>query len=338
MNNTVLVTGGNGFLGSYVCTLLAQKGYTPISYDIAPPRDACQFIHKNHAATIKYVNGQITDLSRVLAVCKEQHVNTIVHAAGFVDVAGSLEQPYHTYRVNTEGSIVIFEAARLLNLRRVVLISSNAVYHRKAYEPIDELHPVFSPAHGNLAGHYGASKLVSEIIGLTYCSFNGVDLLVLRMSSIYGFGMQNPMYIKPMVESTVLGRPCDFSTGGEMRRDYTYVLDSATGVLKATEIEGKGVEQRVLNVSGGRLYSAREVAEVVREVVPGARISIGDGLTDIEKSDIQARGVLDCRKAKEVLGYSAEYDLHRGVREYVALMREYLQWKEEGGSKNEKDI
>ena len=331
MKRAILITGGNGFLGSYVAALLAETGHPVISYDMAPPREACKFIQRNHQAEIKYVNGQITDLSRILAVCKRTEVRAIVHAAGFVDVAGSVEQPYLTYRINTEGSIVMYEAARLLDLDRVVLISSNAVYQRKRYEPIDEMHSVFSPSHGNPAAHYGASKIASEIIGLTYCAFNGVDVIALRMSSIYGFGMQNPMYIKPMVESAVLGQPCEFPTGGDMPRDYTYVRDSAKAVIKALGVDKGRIEQRVFNVSGGTLYSAREVAEFVKEVVPGAAISIGAGLTELEKSDIQGRGVLDCSKAKEVLGYSAEYDLRSGVREYVALMREYLQWQQHKG-------
>lgn len=335
MNKTILVTGGNGFLGSYICHLLAEKGYRVVSYDMSPLRKENFFIQQPFNKSIIYFNGQITDLSRVITICKKMNVNIIVHTAAFVNVESSIEQPYFTYKVNSEGAIVIYEAARLLNIKRVVLISSNAVYQKKEYEPIDENHSVFSPNNGNLAAHYGASKLVAEIIGLTYCSFNKIDLIVLRMSSIYGFGMQNPMYIKPMVENAVLGSTSKFSTGSEMKRDYTYVKDSAKAVLKAIEVDSKSLAQRVFNISGEKLYSAREVANIVKDIIPASIIEIGSGLSILEQSDIKARGVLDCTKAKKLLGYNPEYTLREGMQDYANLLKFFLQknFKED---KNEK--
>ncbi len=325
MPKTIMVTGGSGFLGSYVCRLLAEQGYRVVSYDIVPLQGKRLYVHKPVRDSILYARGQITDLSHVIAVCQRMDVDAIVHAAAFVGVEDSVEQAYFTYEVNSKGAIVVYETARLLNMERVVLISSNAVYQAKQYEPIDEKHPVFSPSSGNPAAHYGASKLAAEIIGLTYCMFNGVDLIALRMSSIYGFGMQNPLYVKPMVESAVLGVSCNFPTGGDMQRDYTYVRDSARAVLGAVEADSTQLSQRVFNISGGRLYSARQVADIVKELVPTARLEIGPGLSIIEQSDIKARGMLDCTRAKEVLGYSPGYDLRQGIQDYIALMNRYLQ-------------
>ncbi len=325
MDKAVMVTGGNGFLGSYVCCQLAERGYQVVSYDIAPPRPANQFIQAPSRDSIRYYNGQVTDLSRILGVCQAAKVSAIVHTAAVLGHVGAVEQPYATYQVNTLGPLMVFEAARLFNLDRVVFISSNAVYQKKQYEPMDELHPIFSPSSGNLATHYGASKAAAEVIGLTYFTFNAVDLIILRMASVYGFGTQNPMYIKPMVENSVLGLPTSFPTGAEMVRDYTYVKDSASAVLKALEADGAALSQRVFNTSAGKLYSAGEVARIVKEIVPDAQIEIGPGLTDLERSDIQARGALDCRKAKEEMGYLPVHDLRRGIQDYVATVRSYLE-------------
>ena len=75
--------------------------------------------------------------------------------------------------------------------------------------------------------------MAAEAAGLAYASFQELDFLSLRVTAIYGFGMRSPMYIKPMVEDAVLGRPTRFATGGRMKRDYTHVLDCADGVLAA---------------------------------------------------------------------------------------------------------
>jgi UDP-glucose 4-epimerase len=323
MTDCILVTGGNGFLGSYVCAELAAHGSRVISYDLKGASGPALAVQQPHRQAIQEVKGQVTDLSRVLAVCREGNVRVVVHTAAFVEVGGSVEQPYFTYKVNTEGSIVMYEAARLLGLERVVLISSNAVYQRKEAEPIGERHSVFSPSEGNLAAHYGASKVAAEVIGLTYGDFNGIDFIALRMSSVYGFGMNLPLYVRPMVESAVDGRPCQLPSGASMRRDYTYVKDSARAVLLALQAKSGGLSQRVFNISGGRTYTAQQVAECVNRIVPGAKVAIGEGLSAIEASDIQTRGALDCSKAGELLGYRAEYDLERGIANYVRMYRAY---------------
>jgi nucleoside-diphosphate-sugar epimerase len=334
MEKTIMVTGGSGFLGSYVCKILSEHGYKVVSYDMRPPRGESLFIQKSCQSEIKYENGQVTDLSRVLTVCKAMKVNKIVHIASYVDVGGSVEQPSLTYKVNTEGSIVIYEAARFLDIDRIVLISSNAVYQKKKYEPINEKHPVFSPFNGNLAAHYGASKIAAEIIGLTYSTFNGLDLIILRMSSIYGFGMQIPLYVKPMVENAVLNMSSNFPTGGSMLRDYTYVKDSAKAVYNAIEVDNNHLNQKVFNISGGKLYSAIEVAKIVKDEIHAADIQINEKLSPIEESDIKARGVLDCSKAKEILGYFPKYDLKHGVQEYISLFCTYLEDRKGGDGKN----
>jgi UDP-glucose 4-epimerase len=326
-----MVTGGNGFLGSHICRALAESGLSVIAYDAAPASDRCAFVQEPFGGQIRYASGQVTDLGRVLAVCRELGVAHIVHTAAFVEVGGSVDQPSSTYKVNIEGSIVMYEAARLLGLGRVVLISSNAVYQTKSYEPIDERHPVFVPDAGNPAAHYGASKLAAEIIGLTYADFNAVDFVALRPSAIYGFGMNLPLYVKPMVEAAVAGATCRFESGAEMRRDYTYVKDCARAVLQVLQAHHNPLNQRVFNVSSGKTSTAADVARTVAEIIPGARIEIGPGLSPTETSDIRARGALDWRKAHEAFGYGPTYDLKRGLEDYVETLRAYNRSTSNGG-------
>ena len=328
---TVMVTGGNGFLGSHICRELAESGLTVIAYDAAPASNRCAFVQMPFCGRIRHASGQVTDLGRVLAVCREFGVVHIVHAAAFVEVGGSVDQPSSTYRINVEGSIVMYEAVRLLGLGRVVLISSNAVYQAKSYEPIDERHPVFAPDAGSPAAHYGASKLAAEIIGLTYADFNAVDFVALRPSAIYGFGMNLPLYVKPMVEAAVAGATCRFETGAEMRRDYTYVKDCARAVVQVLQGHHTALIQRVFNISSGKISTAADVARTVAEIVPSARIEIGPGLTATETSDIRARGALDWRKAHDAFGYTPAYDLKRGLEEYVETLRAYNRSTTKGG-------
>ena len=84
------------------------------------------------------------------------------------------------------------------------------------------------------------------------------------------------MYIKPMVENAVLGKPTIFVTGGPMKRDYTHVLDCREAiVLTINAPRWQRATQRVFNISAGRTYTAAEVAVIVRHVIPEADIKIG---------------------------------------------------------------
>lgn len=327
MTDTTLVTGGNGFLGRYICARLAHGGRQVISYDMTPANLEAEFILDPVKDQITYVRGQVTDLSRVMATCQRYAIREIVHAAGFVDVEGAAEQSNFTYQVNTFGSIVMFEAACLQSVRRVLLISSDAVYQACEREPIGEGHAVFSPVNGSLAGHYGASKLAAEIIGLTYADQAGFDLVVLRPASFYGFGMQRSLYIKPFIESAVMGQSCHIPSGAEMPRDYTYVDDVAEAVMKALDAEAKQLTQRVFNVSGGRSYRAEEVVELILQLLPKAQLSIGKGLTAFEERSRMAHGCLDISQAQIALDYRPQYDLSAGLQEYIKTLRGFREWK-----------
>ena len=320
MPMNVLVTGGAGFLGGYVMAALAKQGHEAFAYDIAPPGAETLAISPGVAA--RFSAGQINDIARLFDVCRTDQIDAIVHTAGIVGLELSLEQPVATYQTNVMGLVNVCEVARQLRMRRVILVSSNAAYHKGTGSSLFETDPVFSIREGNPAGHYGTSKMAAEAIGLAYATFQELDFLSLRVTAIYGFGMRVPMYIKPMVENAVLGRPTRFATGGRMKRDYTHVLDCADGIIAALHApRWTAGEQRVINIASGRARTAAEVARIVREAIPGADIEIGDTLTPLEEQNVKMRASLDVSAAKRLLDWSPKWPLEAGVSEYAETFR-----------------
>jgi UDP-glucose 4-epimerase len=319
----VLVTGGTGFLGGYVMAALEAAGHAPIAYDVAPPAPEMLAVAPTLAA--RFRAGQTTDLARLFDICRAEKIDAIVHAAGIVGLETSLAQPVVTYQTNIMGLVNVCEAARQLGIRKLISISSNAAYHKGAGDALVETDPPFSVSAGNPAGHYGTSKMAGEAIGMAYATFQEVDFLSLRITAIYGFGMRAPMYIKPMVENAVRGVPTRFATGGPMKRDYTYVFDCCDAILRALNAPrlGQG-EQRVLNVAAGKACTAAEVAETVRRIIPGADIEIGDALTPLEQENVKMRAPLDVSAAKRLLGWSAQWPLEKGIRQYAERFGEYV--------------
>jgi len=315
-----MITGGSGFLGTYVARVLAERGDRVVIFDAAGPVPELAALTAQFERQIVYVRGQILDLSSLLRGVQQHRVERIFHAAALYDPPYSLEEPALTFQVNVNGTINVLEVARFLGLQRVVQSSSIAVYAPRQYEPIDELHPILLPSAGNPLGAYGASKAAAEIVGLSYYSSNGVDFIALRNSAIYGYGMRYPMYIKPMVENSVRKLPTRFATGGDMRRDYTHVKDIAQAVLKALDVPASTLTQRIFNIGSGTMHSATQVAETVRKILPEADIEIGAGLSKLEQSDMRARGMLDLSAAQQQLKYEPLYALEDGIRDYIKMV------------------
>lgn len=319
----VLVTGGAGFLGGYVMAALRRQGHQAFAYDIAPPGAETLVISPDIAA--RFRAGQINDIARLVDVCRTEKIDAIVHTAAIVGLEVSLQQPVATYQTNLMGLVNVCEVARQLRMRRVVLVSSNAAYHKGSGSSLVESDPAFSIHDGNPAGHYGTSKMAAEAIGLAYASFQELDFLSLRVTAIYGFGMRSPMYIKPMVENAVLGRPTRFASGGRMKRDYTHALDCADGIVAALQApRWTAGEQRVINIACGKARTAAEVAGIVRDAIPGADIEIGDALTPLEEQNVKMRASLDVSAAKRLLDWSPKWPLEAGISEYAETFRRNL--------------
>lgn len=319
--STIMITGGAGFLGTYVTRMLAERGDRVVIFDAAGSAPELAVLTAPFEQNIVRVRGQILDLSSLLRCVQQHSVERIFHAAALYDPPYSLEDPAITFQVNVNGTINVLEAARFLGVKRVVHSSSIAVYAPRQYEPINEIHPILLPSAGNPLGPYGASKAAAEIVGLTYYSTNGVDFVALRNSAIYGYGMRYPMYIKPMIENSLRKQPTRFASGGDMRRDYTHVKDIAQAVLKALDAPASVLTQRVFNIGSGNMHSATQVAETVRSLLPQADIEIAAGLSDLEQSDMRARGTLDLTAARQQLKYEPAYSLEAGIRDYIEMFR-----------------
>jgi nucleoside-diphosphate-sugar epimerase len=319
----VLVTGGAGFLGGYAMSALAAAGHNAVAYDIALPSDEMLAVTPSLASSCRL--GSIDDFGRLVEICRIEDIDAIVHTAGRVGLEPSLADPIAFYQTNIMGLVNVCEAARQLGVRKLVSISSNAAYHKGVGEKLSEADPPFSITEANPAGHYGTSKMAGEAIGMAYSTIHDVDFLSLRVTAIYGFGMRSPMYLKPMVEGAVLGKPVRFSTGGPMKRDYTHVFDCCDAVVMAIDApRWKPGTQRILNISAGRTCTAAELAAIVRHVIPGADIMIGDGLTPLEQANVRMRAPLDISVAKRLLGWSPKWQIEDGIRQYADRFRAYV--------------
>jgi nucleoside-diphosphate-sugar epimerase len=318
---TVLITGGNGFVGSYVARELALAGHPVVAYGRNAVSVPLARVQAPGAERITWVKGDVADAARLRETAEAHGAAAIVHAA---TAGANTARPPANYEVDVMGGVHACDVARALGLARVILISSNAVYGPRIHEPMDERHPTVSIVGANAFGHYGAGKLAMEIAGLAFATRNRVDVLALRLSAVYGFAMSGDLHVRPFVEAIAAGTGLVRETSGDMIRDFVSVKDCARATRLALTAPLNMPAQRVFNISYGRLHRARDVVDHLKDLVPEAKIAIGPGMTQTESEDARTRGALDGRAAKALLGFQAEHDLRAGLADYLAEQRAFL--------------
>jgi UDP-glucose 4-epimerase len=312
MDPSVLITGGAGFLGAHAARALAQRGDRVVLYDNVStglPQNLLPFRDR-----VKLVHGDILDLSFLMRTMKAEEVKRIIHTAALVNFASTIEKPALTAKINIEGTINVLEASRILGIERFMDISSEEVYGQFPYEPLEEDHPV-SPIIP-----YSITKVAAQRYEEFFHTFFGLDVVIIRTSWVYGWGLPRARPPRTFVENSLRGIPMEMETGGDHRVDHTYIDDFVQGALLAFDV--KEPKNRIFNVASGKSYTFKEMAEMVEKIVPGAKISVGPGLLKYADGvSAPQKGALSIERARSELGYQPRFELFEGLRKYADSLR-----------------
>ena len=239
---TILVTGGTGFVGLPIVRNLVDGREEPVLYDLMPNMGPIG----NISGKFCVVRGDILDLPHLLRTIKEHDIDKIIHLAYFGDAA-SRKNPYGAVETSLVGTTNVFEAARILDLEKVVWASSGAVYGPAAYyggqaAVMDEEKPT------KPNGMYGACKVFNEFTGQFYCSEYGLDIIALRLTSVYGAGRHHSAYYTgEIIEDPARGKPVKIPLSSAEEHDFIYVEDVARAFILASRV--KKPEHNIFNIS-----------------------------------------------------------------------------------------
>ncbi len=313
-----LITGGTGVNGAATAHLLVSQGQRPVLLDNRVDMSLVADI----ADDVEVVTGDILDGPALQEVVAAHGITHIVHMAALMP--GPAEaNPAAAIAIGVDGTLNVLEAARACNIRRVVYTSSNAFigdvrgkHGHPEFAPLDESLPP------NPADMYGVTKVCSETLGNYYRKRYGVDFVALRYPSIYGPGKLArhgvlALYGK-LIEDVIAGREFSIPRGGDQRNDVVYVGDVAHSIALALNAEG--LTQGTFNVGTGRGVTLKDFATVLKRIFPDSRIDIGPGL-DFREGYKQSYCIFDIGKARQQLGYEPQYDLERGIEDYVESIR-----------------
>ncbi|MDQ7792926.1 MAG: NAD-dependent epimerase/dehydratase family protein [bacterium] len=320
-----MVTGGTGIVGSYVVRELVRCGHRPVVVDLAPPAGS----HDQLAGTADYYAADIRELSVMLELCQTHGVSTIFHLAALTGRA-SYHQPMVPFRVNLEGTMNVFEAARLTGVRRLVMASSRNVYRSfegtphgpPSYLPVPEEYPPDPQAP------YEVMKFTAERMGMFYRSRFGLEFAAFRFATYYAAERivaandRSGALIEKMhtlMLNSLRGRPTTYAAGSERKVDCVYVGDLARAFVLAGE--APSLPSAVYNVGSGQAKTIADLVHVLRLAVPGTRIDIGAGHDFGEGASPGRTGVLDIRRACRDLGYRPHWTFQDGVLECLERAR-----------------
>jgi UDP-glucose 4-epimerase len=298
---STMVTGGLGYVGRHLVARLARDGERVVSYnrdfaDSDDPQVVC-------------VQGELFDVPRLVRTLEEHAVERIVHTAAMSHPELSIDFPVTTFAANVDGTVQLLEAARLAGVRRVVNFSSHCSYGHIDADPVPEDAPLRPTTP------YGVTKVATELMGSVYRKLYGVEVVSLRVSEVYGPGNRMHTVLTDMLRAALDGDRYALDEGGDHRVEYIHVDDAAEAGVAAATAERPG--QDVYNVTGGRQVTLAEAADVVRAIVPGARIEIGPGYI----ATLDRQGRQDITAAERDLGYQPRWTLEDGVRAYAEWLR-----------------
>jgi dTDP-L-rhamnose 4-epimerase len=344
---SILVTGGAGFLGSYVVDDLLAGGHEVRILDSLDPQVHPGGLRPDHlSADAELLVGDVR--SRDALVEALDGVEAVVHLAARVGVGQSMYELDGYTDVNTRGTAVLLEALAERDIRRLVVASSMSIYgeglYRRpdgsvaddvertraqllagAWDPAAELRPVPTPEWKapRLSSVYALTKYDQETLCLLWGAAYDVPTVALRFFNAYGprQALSNPYTgVLAIFASRYLnGRSPRVFEDGEQRRDFVSARDVARACrLALTAPDAPG---RAVNVASGRDVTVLEVARILAEAL---ELEIEPEVTRQARVGDIRHCFADTQLARDVLGFSAEVGLEDGVAELVEWLRDQI--------------
>jgi len=302
----ILVTGGAGFIGSHICSLLIENGHEVIVID-----NLSTGKKENLNEKAKFYEKDIR--SNLDKIFEEEKFDVIIHEAAQINVRNSMENPINDAEINILGSLNLIELSKKFGVKKFIYASSGgAMYGNPEKIPCDEEHKI------NPLSPYGFSKGAVE----WYLVNSGLKFCVLRYSNVYG-PRQDPKgeagVISIFIDSLMEGKKCFINGNGEQTRDFVFVEDVARANLIGLEREG------YFNIGTGEEVSVNDLFEKIKK-------NIGKGEKE-HRDEIKGevfRISLDVSKAFRELNWKSEVGIDEGLKRTVESFLEKASPKTNG--------
>lgn len=299
-NQTILVTGGAGFIGSHLVDRLNPDNDVRILDDF---RNATDY---NIPSEVEVIEGDIRN-EKLLSAATDG-IDIIFHQAAIVSVEQSIDDPITSEQINVGGTLALLEAARKENAR-LVYASSTAIYGEPSTIPVSESHPT------NPQSPYGAQKLSGDVYVRMYSDIYDLETIALRYFNVFGPRQSGGPYggvISIFTDQAVEGRPLTIEGDGTQTRDFVHVKDIVQANILAAATNNTG---KSYNVGTGNETSVLELAEIIQEITDTKSEIVYD---KPRPGDVK-HSCANIDMIQQELGFNPTVDLTDGLSELIHL-------------------
>lgn len=311
MAKTALVTGAAGFIASHITRALVGRGYAVRAFDDLSGGMQWSRIADLREHGVTLMQGSVLDAVALAEAVRG--VDVIFHHAALVSVAESVGEPLRYHQADATGTLMVLEAARKANVRRLVYASTSAAYGDDPEQPKRES---MVPAPGS---PYAVAKFAGECYVSAYARLHGMQTVALRYFNVFGPG-QNPKSqygaaIPNIVSRMLKGQRPTIFGDGEQTRDFCHVDNVVSANLLAAESD-KAAGQAV-NVGCGVAISVNQIVRSVNAIT-GANVEADHA--PARPGEVR-HSLADITAARELLGYEPVLMFEEGLRQAIEWYR-----------------
>lgn len=308
MTKKILVTGADGFIGSHLTEQLVKQGYDVKAFVLYNSFNSWGWLDEADAEVKNNIDvfaGDIRDPHGVKEAMKG--CDAVLHLAALIAIPYSYHSPDTYIDTNVKGTLNIVQAARELNVAKVVHTSTSEVYGTAQFVPITEKHPLQGQSP------YSASKIGADQIAMSFYSSFQTPVSIIRPFNTYG-PRQSARAVIPTVIIQILAGQKQIKLGAiQPTRDFNYIMDTVRGFISILESEHSIGE--VINIGSNYEITIGDTVQLIAELMQTEIeiITDSDRLRPI-KSEVE-RLWADNQKAKKLLNWEPEYGTLDGLRQ-----------------------
>ena len=318
MEERVLVTGADGFIGSHLTELLVEKGLKVRAFTFYNSFNTWGWLDTlpfNIMDNVEVFTGDIRDPNGVREAVKG--CGAVFHLAALIAIPFSYHSPDSYVDTNIKGTLNVLQAARDLETGRVLVTSTSEVYGTAQYVPIDEKHPFQGQSP------YSATKIGADRLAEAFYRSFALPVTIVRPFNTYG-PRQSARAVIPTIITQLLAGKTEIKLGSlTPTRDFNYVKDTANGFYKIYQSDKTIGEE--INIATQQEVSIGDLAkELIRQIKPDAQIICDAQRLRPENSEVNR--LLGCnRKIMQMTDWRPQYTLAQGLAETISFLQANLQ-------------
>lgn len=332
----ILITGTAGFIGFHTALRLLQKKHKVIGidsinnyYDIKLKKKRLNILKENYKKKFIFFKIDISNKKKILNVFKKYKIERVINLAAQAGVRYVKKNPDAYFKSNLEGFYNVLECCRIYKIKHLVIASTSSVYGANKKLPFSVHQTADHPTQ-----FYAATKRSNEIIAHSYSHMFNMPITALRFFTVYGPWGRPDMALYLFVKKILKNKPIDMFNNGNHARDFTYIDDIVTGIVKTlikipkkdslwglnySEPSTSEAPFKILNIGNGKKISLKKYVDIISKILD-KKVRIR--YLPMQDGDIKETSS-DIKETKKYLRYNPRTNVKQGIKKFIDWYKKY---------------